>query len=781
VNLLRSTTIRTRLLKNLILAVGVVAAVVVSVWRLTVEPALRMGVARQQKEIAQRAAGEIGEFIEHRVQEIIAVGEIGRFWEMRPENQKQTLYRLMKIDPQIREVSVANGTGQEIVRLSRLRIYTSADLVSIDREEKFRQAMKGGTYIGPVYHEATAEPFVTLAVPVRFTPTEIRGVILAEVSLKTLLSSVSNVKAGKSGYLFVVDQKGNLIAHPDYSKVLLGLNLSRAAEVAEFLSGASGDPNVGESKTGSDGKPVITTHALVPRPNWAVIVEEPVETALAEIRQVEKGALFVLALTLSGVFAISYLFSERIARPVRDLEQGATLIAQGELGQKLDIRTGDEIERLANQFNRMAEALKESREGLEEKIAERTREIAALYAAMAPLSENATLQQLSEGIIQRLIAATGSDAAVVRSSDVDKHRLTCLAQHGFLVELEGQELRKGSAVEHVFTSGEAIVSSDIRTDDRIKRKKQIEAGFISCAFLPFAVKGQIRGVLHLASKRIGYFSEEKKEYLMAIARLMGIVLENSELLQSSVQYAEQLHQSNRELERSNSELQQFAYVASHDLQEPLRMVMSYTGLLARRYQGKLDADADEFIAYAVDGARRMQELINDLLSYSRVGTQGREFTAADCEAVLARTLTNLELAIQESGARVCHEPLPTVSADEVQLHQLFQNLIGNGIKYRREGPLEIHVTCKPEGSHWLFSVRDNGIGIEPQYHERIFTIFQRLHTREQYPGSGIGLAICKKIVERHGGKIWVESEPGKGSTFYFTLLATAGSLKGNTI
>ena len=230
-----------------------------------------------------------------------------------------------------------------------------------------------------------------------------------------------------------------------------------------------------------------------------------------------------------------------------------------------------------------------------------------------------------------------------------------------------------------------------------------------------------------------------------------------------------------ELQRSNAELQQFAYVASHDLQEPLRMVRSYTGLLARRYQGKLDADADEFIGYAVDGARRMQSLINDLLSYSRVATPGKEFTAADCEAVLANTIASLKVAIQESGAAVCHEPLPTVSGDEVQLGQLFQNLIGNGIKYRREGPLEIHVACKPEGSHWLFSVRDNGIGIEPQYHERIFTIFQRLHAKEQYPGSGIGLAICKKIVERHGGKIWVESELGKGSTFYFTLPAVGAN------
>jgi PAS domain S-box-containing protein len=248
---------------------------------------------------------------------------------------------------------------------------------------------------------------------------------------------------------------------------------------------------------------------------------------------------------------------------------------------------------------------------------------------------------------------------------------------------------------------------------------------------------------------------------------LGVQLDVTERKRTEKELAELVE----ELRRSNAELEQFAYVASHDLQEPLRMMASYTQLLARRYKGNLGDDADEFIGHVVDGAHRMQAVINDLLEYSRVGKRGGSLTPTDAGAAFEAARANLRASIGESGAQVTSEGLPTVMGDRTQLVQLFQNLIGNAIKFRSEDPPRVHVEAERRDGEWLFAVRDNGIGIEPQYTERIFMIFQRLHSRTEYPGTGIGLAICKKIVERHGGELWVESVPGEGSTFHFTLHA----------
>jgi len=238
----------------------------------------------------------------------------------------------------------------------------------------------------------------------------------------------------------------------------------------------------------------------------------------------------------------------------------------------------------------------------------------------------------------------------------------------------------------------------------------------------------------------------------------------------------------RELSRSNAELQQFVHVASHDLKEPLRMINSFVQLLQRQFEGNLEPNTREYIQYVVEGARRIQRLIDDLLSYTRLGARSLSPQSVDLGEVVREALSNLGLAIDETGTEVTWDPMPQVEADRTHMVLLLQNLIGNALKFHGAGKPKVHVGAKAEIDRWVFSVTDNGIGIEPQYFEKIFIVFQRLHAREEYPGTGIGLALCKKVVEQHGGKIWVESEPGKGSTFYFTIpkIIRGGQHEGET-
>ncbi len=313
-------------------------------------------------------------------------------------------------------------------------------------------------------------------------------------------------------------------------------------------------------------------------------------------------------------------------------------------------------------------------------------------------------------------------------------------------------------------SRQPLLVNELQADPRLRSRTWAEVnGLVSFLGAPLLVRGHLVGVLSVYGQ-----ASLEEETLATLATVADAVAQGLERRRAELS----LQEHARELARSNEELQQFAYVASHDLQEPLRMVASYTQLLARRYKGKLDTDADEFISYAVDGVNRMQRLIQDLLAYSRVGTRGHEFKPLDSGQALGKALANLKALVDETGATlVIQGKLPQVMADETQLTQLFQNLVGNALKFRGKTPPRVLVEAELQGTEWRFTVEDNGIGIEPQYYERIFVIFQRLHGKEEYPGTGIGLAICKKIVERHGGRIGLDSQPGQGTTFWFTLPA----------
>jgi PAS domain S-box-containing protein len=440
----------------------------------------------------------------------------------------------------------------------------------------------------------------------------------------------------------------------------------------------------------------------------------------------------------------------------------------------------------------------------------RYRELKTLQAITDTILETLDVRVMMERILDKAFEIGRFDCGVIRLLDRDHERLKLVAsrghrdREGVLNHYKSSEQKSTARIIAEVMASKQTKVKDLNTSDGMRTFRR--EGMCTVVAIPLHTQHHVLGIVQLGSRTNREFHESELRVFDAIGGQAGIAIQKARLHEESQQAqaalkekAAELTRSNADLQqstqevksakeklervnsvltvqaaelaRSNTELEQFAYVASHDLQEPLRMVASYVQLLARRYKGKLDSEAEEFIGFAVDGSKRMQDLIQALLAYSRIGTKGRQFAPTNCEVVLQNALKNLQIAIEDSQARVTHDPLPTVQGDSIQLGQLFQNLIGNAIKFRGEKPPFVHVTAERQGSEWLFSFRDDGIGIDAQYAERIFVIFQRLHTKEEYPGTGIGLALCKKIVERHSGRIWVESEPQKGSTFRFTLPA----------
>lgn len=416
------------------------------------------------------------------------------------------------------------------------------------------------------------------------------------------------------------------------------------------------------------------------------------------------------------------------------------------------------------------------RKRAEEQARRRAAQATLIYEVGQRVSGKLELDALLSEIVTAVRDAFGYHNVMLMLVDDKAEHLTLQSISGWYADLFPADLRLAvgeGMIGNATLTGETQLSGDVSVDRHYVRKTT-EATKSELA-VPIKSGETVIGVLDLQSEDLNAFDETDVIVIETLADQVAAAIENARLYEQAQQEIVERKRAEEALEKQaralDAELEQIFFVASHHLQEPLRMVVSYTQLLEQQYRDNLDKNADELIDYAVSGATRIQALINDLLAFSRVGTRQRPLEPVDSGAVVDRALSYLKFLVEQSGAIVTRDLLPTVLADEVQLTQLFQNLIDNAIKYRSDRPLEIHVGAKRDRDRWLFSVRDNGMGIESQYSERIFQIFQRLHGPGEYSGTGIGLAISKKIVERHGGRIWVESDPNKGSTFYFTMPA----------
>jgi signal transduction histidine kinase/HAMP domain-containing protein len=532
------------------------------------------------------------------------------------------------------------------------------------------------------------------------------------------------------------DKEFLLAAHSDFDATVSGMSRVMEGHARQSLG-------VNKSFGFSDAEMRLISqvylHAYSLRDNIGRLHES---VQRAEVRARNRGAFILVISMLVAITAIiinSTTISRTLAMRVEALNKGVERIGSGDLDYRVTAEGNDELTALALASNEMAAKLKQSYvsvKNLELEVDDRKRAEEALQESEAKLSEAQKMAQLGHW---RWNVKTG---AVEWSEEV--YKIFRLDPKTFTPQIDSLMLLSPWPEEHE------------RDKELIRKAMEThETGNFEQRFLrPDGSTG------HYYSTFRGKYDEQGN-----LTTIVGTAQDITE----RKQLESKLESSIADLQRSNEELEQFAYVASHDLQEPLRMVASYTQLLAERYENQLDDKARKFIHYAVDGAVRMRLLINDLLVYSRVSTKGKPPELVDAHAVLGEAIKNLGMNIDETQAIITNDELPTVRADAFQMVQLLQNLISNSLKFRGEGRPHIHISSRDEGTKWLFSIKDNGIGIDPQYADKIFVIFQRLHTRAEYPGSGIGLAICKKIVERHGGRIWFESELGNGTTFYFTI------------
>jgi PAS domain S-box-containing protein len=597
----------------------------------------------------------------------------------------------------------------------------------------FQRAVETGEFAAGEYAIGRASGKATLgmALPILGPGGNLQTLLIASLDLAWLQDLIVETDLPDGAALTVLDKQGVVLArYPELEGVV-----GETYPVADVLDTIQQEgTGTGEAK-GIDG--VDRLYSFAPLGDASevsayVTVGISTDTAFASAnRTLVRNLAFlgiVALLALAAAWAAGDLF---VVRSVRRLTAAAARLGAGDLSARASLGTSTgELGQLAVSFDDMAT-----------KLETRERERAQADRALRLSEERfrTLVEQLADGLV--VVDERGSiemvNLAAERMFGYTRDEL-----HGQAVEvLLPEQLRPAHARHRGGYMKEPAPRTMGKGMDLHGRRKDGSEFPLAISLSPLEIEG---GALVAAA--FTDMTERKAA-------------------------EDHLRMALDELTRSNSELEQFAYVASHDLQEPLRMVSNYTQLLGRRYGDKLDDAAREFIDYAVDGATRMQQLINDLLAFSRVGTRGREFTPTDGDAVLERTLVSLSPAIQEAGATVTHDPLPTVEADDVQLGQVFQNLIVNAIKFRNAAPPKVHVSAKRQGENWVFSVADNGIGIDPEYAERVFVIFQRLHGREEYPGTGIGLAVCKKVVERHGGRIWAEAAPGGGSVFSFTMPA----------
>lgn len=710
-------SLRFRLLLLAVFLIGLTAAMFLQMGS-QLRKQTEQEVMQQAQQLATVTSSGFLQVIDGGHQLLIALAEIPAVSSMDVAAAESLFRELLQHFPQYTDLILVNSNGDLVASGTQVTsLINFADRPYFQRVLSTRSFVVGDYAVGRV----TGRSVVTLSYPIVDSSGQVRAVLTAGLDLEWLdkLIPISGLPANST--FFLIDSGGVVLAQEPQREKWVGKQLTEVEVMNVILGQRSSGVVVA---TGLDG--VRRLWGYVPLgdkegPFLAVGIAESV--AYAGIDRATTTLLWALGLLVGIVLAAALSLITIVLRPLRCMTNAAKRISAGDLDHSCGLsRAHGEMADLSRSFENMAGALKERQQE-----AQRATDLLR------------TSEERSRGTLDGM--------------------------------LEGCQI-----IDHDWLY---VYVNDAAAQQGHRKKGEMLGRTLMEVYPGIEGTEEFRRILDCMENRFPYEMENEFTYpdgtkgwfdLRIEPVPEGVLLLSIDITERK-QAEEKLNRALSDLERSNTQLQEFAYVVSHDLREPLRMVTSFLQILEKRYKGRLDKDADGYINFAVEGGTRMQAMIDDILQYSRVGTQGRAFEPVETATIIGQAQSNLKAAIEESGAVVTHSKLPQIMADQLQMVSLFQNLIGNGIKFRGEEPPRVHISAERKGGEWVFSVRDNGIGIAPENIPRLFKMFRRFHDADKYPGSGMGLAIAKRIVERHGGRIWVESEQGEGSTFYFSLPA----------
>jgi signal transduction histidine kinase len=732
-----------------------------------------------QHEKAVAAAARIEQFI-RQIEQQLSFAALPQLGTAGGDERRIEFLKLIRQVPAVTDIAQIDSTGREQLLASRLAMDVVGSQRDRSEEPAFKAARPGQTYFGPVYFRKETEPYMTIAVK---AGGEAGSVTLAEVNLKFIWDVVSRIRIGEKGKAYVVDDTGHLVADPDIGLVLKKTDLSALDHVkAAFAGGTAELARLAKDVSGNE---VLTAFARIDPLGWIVFVEQPVSEVYATLNAsiLRTGLLILLGLAASVVASLA--FARSMVRPIAVLQEGAQRIGAGDLEQKIEIHTGDELEALANQFNRMTEKLRESYAGLEHKVEERTHEL-----------KNSLDQQTAISEILRVISSSPTDVRPVLDAIAERAVQLCDASAASIYLTEGDKLRQvvsqgllADQVSHVetlpinreSTTGRAIVDREtIHVHDMLSEAAEYPLGYeLSTRFghrtilvTPLYREGQPFGAILIRRQEVRPFSDREIGLLRTFGDQAAIALENVRLFR-------EIEDKSRQLEVANKHKSEFLANMSHELRTPLNAIIGFSEVLLEKIFGEINAKQQDYLSDIHSSGRHLLALINDILDLSKIEAGRMELEPSDFDVptALQNAMTLVRERAQRHGIALSLDIDPAVGelrADERKFKQILVNLLSNAVKFTPDGG-RVALRARPVECGLEVSVSDTGIGIAPEDQEKVFEEFRQVggDYKTKQEGTGLGLALARRFVELHGGVISVQSELGKGATFTFTIPGVA--------